>query len=192
MHRERLASGSNGANDTSRAPSSRGRLSRFAEERRQDALYLRLSAPEGVTAFPDHDVGIETVGQLLEEASPLRVHACSQEGGRHRLLGCLLHVDRLSDDSSDGCSDVARHVLARARELDDPLAAPALGEQACSGGTDVPRRGATSRRRPCPYSPKHPARRTLRASSALRDSASRRGTCALRRHASNGCRTLTS
>src|SRR5690349_11702936 len=49
----------------------------FAEERRWDSLQVRLSAPERVTAFPDHDVGIETVGQLLEEASPRSVHACA-------------------------------------------------------------------------------------------------------------------
>src|SRR5712691_6059257 len=85
---------------------------------------------ERVTALPDHDVRIETVGQLLEEASPLSVHACAHEGGCHRLLGCLLHIDRFSGDSPDGCGDVTRGVLTRARQLDDPFAAPALREQA--------------------------------------------------------------
>src|ERR1700681_3764465 len=76
--------------------------------REQDSLQVRLSEPERVTAFPDHDVGIETVGQLQEEPSPLSVHPCAHEGGGHRLLGCLLHLDRFSDDSPDGCSDIAR------------------------------------------------------------------------------------
>lgn len=98
-----------------------------------------------MTAFPDHDVGIETVGQLLEEVSPLSVHACAHEGRCHRLLGYLLHVDRFSDNSLDGCSDIARCVLTRARQLDDPFAAPALSEQARSGGTDVPRRNEGDR-----------------------------------------------
>src|ERR1700682_1454643 len=117
----------------------------FAEERRQDSLQVRLSAPERVTAFPDHDVGIETVGQRLEEASPLSVHACAHEGWCHHLLGCLLQIDRVSDDSPDSCSDVARCVLTRARQFDDPVAAPALGEQARNGGTDVPRRNEGNR-----------------------------------------------
>ena len=85
------------------------------------------------------------MGQLLEEASPLSVHACAHEGRCHRLLGYLLHVDRFSYDSLDGCSDIARCVLTRARQLDDPFAVSALSEQARSGGTDVPRRNEGDR-----------------------------------------------
>ena len=59
----------------------------IAEERRQDSWQVGLSTPERVTAFPDHDVGIETVGQLLEEASPLGVHAGAHHGGCRRFLG---------------------------------------------------------------------------------------------------------
>src|SRR3984893_6579139 len=103
-------------------------------------MQVRLSAPERVTAFPDHDVGIETVGQLLEEASPLSVHACAYKGGCHRLLGCLLHIDRFSDDSPDGCSDIARCVLTRARQLDEPFAAPALSEHDTAGADIFPLR----------------------------------------------------
>ena len=79
------------------------------------------------------------MGQLLEEASPLSVHARAYERGCHRLLGCLLLIDRFSDDSSDGSSNIARRVLTRARQLDDPFAAPAVSEQARNGGPDVPR-----------------------------------------------------
>src|SRR5260370_2243538 len=58
--------------------------SSFAEERRQDRLQVRLAAPERVTAFPDDDVRVETMGQFLVEASPLSVHACACEGWCHR------------------------------------------------------------------------------------------------------------
>jgi hypothetical protein len=75
-----------------------------------------------------------------KEASPLSVHAFAHPRGCHRLLGCLLHIEPFLDDSPDGCSDIARCVLTRARQFDDPFAVPTLGEQARSGGTDVPRR----------------------------------------------------
>jgi len=60
------------------------RTQSFAEERRQDSLQVRLPAQELVTAFPDDDVTVESVGQFLVEASPLSVHACACEGWCHR------------------------------------------------------------------------------------------------------------
>src|SRR5690349_21796031 len=49
----------------------------FAEERRQDSLQVRLSAPERMTAFPDHDVGIEDwkLEPLLQRGGYPRFHA---------------------------------------------------------------------------------------------------------------------
>ena len=98
----------------------------FAEERRQDSLQVRLPAPERMTAFPDDDVSVETVGQFLVEPSPLSVHACTCEGWCHRVLGQLLHLDRFSDDSSDGGSHFARCILTRARKLDKGAKVPGV------------------------------------------------------------------
>jgi hypothetical protein len=47
-------------------------------------------APEWMAAFPTTIAGIQTVGELLEEPSPLGVHARARESGPHRLLRCLL------------------------------------------------------------------------------------------------------
>src|SRR4029079_82374 len=121
------------------------RTQSFAEERRQDSLQVSLPAQELVTTFPDDDVSVETVGQFLVEASPLSVHSCACEGWCHSLLGQLLHIDRVSDDSPYCRSDVARCVLTPSRQLDNPLAVSALSEKARSGGTDVPCRNHGNR-----------------------------------------------
>jgi hypothetical protein len=80
------------------------------------------------------------VRELLEEARPLGGHPGSLQGGGHRPLWKLLSDDRLADDPPQRHRNVEGRVLPRSCEVDDPLAAPALGEQPRRRTTDVTRR----------------------------------------------------